>query len=81
MEYCFNISNPDKLNFDMDEFKKFVTKLYTGTGEPKFKKDEKLPFFVIAGDNNTICIKMTSVAKKNIDRIEEINDSFKTIFI
>lgn len=75
MEYCFKINNPDKVNFNMDELKKFVTKLYTGTGEPKFKKDEKLPFFVIAGDNNTICIKMTSVAKKNIARIEEINNS------
>ena len=34
MEYCFNISNPDKFKFDVDELKKFVTKLYTGTGEP-----------------------------------------------
>ena len=75
MEYCFNISNPDKVNFAMDEMKNFVTKLYTGTTEHKFKKDEKIPFFVMVGDNDTICIKMTSVAKKNITRIEEINKS------
>jgi DNA topoisomerase-1 len=75
MEYCFKISNPDKVKFDAEELKKFVTKLYIGTEEPKFKKDEKLPFFVITGDNNTICIKMTSVAKKNVTRIEEINNS------
>ena len=74
MEYCFNITNPNKVKYDDAELKKFVTNLYMGTDEPKFKKDEKLPFFVITGDNNTICIKMTGVAKKNIARIEEINN-------
>ena len=74
MEYCFNITNPNKIKYDDTELKKFVTNLYMGTDEPKFKKDEKLPFFVITGDNNTICIKMTGVAKKNIARIEEINN-------
>ena len=43
--------------------------------ENLIKKDENLPFFVITGDNNTICIKMTGVSKKNIARIEEINNS------
>ena len=75
MEYCFNISNPHKVKYDDADLKKFVTNLYIGTNEPKFKKDEKIPFVVITGDNNTICIKMTGVAKKHIARIEAIHNS------
>ena len=78
MEFCFNIINPNNFKYEQDTLKKFVNDLYIGTSEPKFKKGEKLPFFIIFGDNNTICIKMSSIAKKNVTRIEEINNKLKS---
>jgi DNA topoisomerase-1 len=80
MEYCYKINNPNKIKFNRSELKEFITKLYIGKKEPKYTKDEKTPFIVIdiQDEDNNMCIKMTSVAKKHITRIENIHTNIKT---
>ena len=66
------LKNPD-VEFDPEALKKYITSLYIGRGQTKFKKDET-PFFVIfiKVDNN-VCIRLTTRGRKNIERIEKIN--------
>jgi len=75
VQFCFKVINPKKVNFDIDELKKFVAYLYIGDKEPKFSAYE-VPF-VLVYDNreNDVCILMVSRGQKNIERIKKINKS------
>ena len=77
--YCFDINNPNSVEYDIDELKSFVTKLYIGKKKNQFEKGDKPPFiFVHTKTDNNICLVMTSKGKKNIERIELLNKSIKS---
>ena len=76
-QYCFDIKNPKKIDFNPDALKSYIYSLYTGKGEVKFPK-EKAPFFPIyVSIENSVCIRLTTKGKKNIERIEKINKGLK----
>lgn len=78
-QYCFEIKNPRNINFDINELKLFVRNLYVGNNNYQFNEDEKIPFIIIyAGDDNNVCILMTSRSKNNINKIEDINRTFSS---
>jgi DNA topoisomerase I len=69
-QYCYNIINSD------DNIKEYIQNIYK---KKKFKDlafiDEELPFIVIYSEkDNQVCIKLTSRAKKTIERIESIHN-------
>ncbi len=78
-QYCFKIKSDDDRELDQAALKTFITKLYKKPSlEGHFDKDEKLPFIIILSKkDNQICIKLTSRAKKNIERIESIHSQLK----
>ena len=77
VQFCFKVNIPKKVDFNVNELKKFVEKLYIGNKEPKFSASE-VPFVLIYDNReNNVCILMTSRAKKNIERITSINESLK----
>jgi len=77
-QYCFNIENPRNVEYDVDELKKFVQKLYTDV-EPEHFQGDSVPFVTIySRSDNNVCIQMTSRGKKNIELVEKINDTLKT---
>lgn len=78
-QYCFDIENPIGVEFDINELKKFVEKLYIGSKKDQFTEDEKIPFVTIhAKADDSICILMTSKGKKNVERVESINRRLKS---
>lgn len=78
-QYCFNINNPKKVEIDEENLKNFIYNIYVGTKEKQFNPEEKIPFFTIyAESDNNVCIILTSRGKKNIERIEDINNSLTT---
>jgi DNA topoisomerase-1 len=75
-QYCFDIENPDNVNFDPNALKEHVRGLYMGRGVDKFSKDDPPPFimlFVSTFDGKNVCIRLTTRGRKNIERIENIN--------
>lgn len=76
-QYCFDIKNPKKIDFNPDALKSYIYGLYVGKGSVKFPK-EKAPFFPIyVSIENSVCIRLTTKGKKNIERIEKINKGLK----
>lgn len=79
-QYCFSINSEEEINSTMQvTVKTFLTKLYKKPGlEGHFDKDEKLPFIIIfSKKDNQVCIKLTSRAKKNVEKIEKIHSQLK----
>ena len=79
-QYCFDIENHNKIDLDINKIKDIIRKKYIG--KDKFNKEEELPFLVIfaktfSNENDSVCILMKSRAKKNKEKIEEINNSIK----
>nr|QBK88009.1 MAG: DNA topoisomerase I [Marseillevirus LCMAC202] len=78
-QYCYDIIT-DLTQLDATKLKKYVRELYQ---KKKFKDlafpaDEKLPYIVLYSKKaKQVCIKMTSKAKKNIERIEGIHFKLK----
>ena len=74
-QYCYDIEGET----DAETAKNFISKLYKKNKfKGHFEKEEELPFLTIfSKENKQICIKMTSRAKKNIERIEEIHKQLK----
>jgi len=76
--YCFNINNPNSVEYDINDLKNFVTKLYIGKKKNQFDKDDNPPFILVhTKTDNNVCLVMTSKGKKNIERIEELNKNIK----
>lgn len=74
-QYCYSITSKGVI--DSDDIKNHINKLYMKKkfGDLAFDKDEKIPFIVIYSEKDKqVCIKMTSRAKKNIERIEGIHE-------
>ena len=77
VQFCFNVNNPKKVKFDIEELKKFVSSLYIGDKEPKFSVDG-LPFVLVYDKKeDDVCILMISKGQKNIERINTINENLK----
>jgi DNA topoisomerase-1 len=77
--YCFDIGNPDNVDFDPTALKQYVKTLYMGRGKDTFTKGDPPPFIVtFHRDDDDVCIRLTSVGKKNIERIENINKKIPT---
>lgn len=77
--YCYTVQTDD--DPDQDALIAGVTKIYR---KPKFAshfaKDEALPFRVIYADKQKqVCVDLTSRAKKNIARIEDIHSAIKAV--
>ena len=84
--YCFNIINPKNKNFDIEELKKFIRKLYIDLYNDICKKenikDDKFSFgdkFIITyakdiqrNDNNILCINSNHV--KTVKAIVKVNN-------
>ena len=77
-QYCFDIENPDDIDFDPEALKRYVRSLYIGRGETKFKKDETpFPFVVIfIPSEDSTCILLNTRGAKKIARIEKLNKGF-----
>jgi DNA topoisomerase I len=78
-QYCYKISGDFN---DSEELKSKIEKIYSKKkfGELAFSSDEKIPFIVIYDQSeNQVCVKLTSKAKKNIERIEAIHKKLKAI--
>ena len=76
--YCFNINNPNSVEYNITDLKNFVTKLYIGKKKNQFDKDDNPPFILVhTKSDKNICLVMTSKGKKNIERIELLNKSIK----
>ena len=73
-QYCFNIINPHQQKYNEEKLENFVKNLYVG--EDKFETVEQLPFLVISSENK-ICILIKGRSKKNLEKIENIHNSFK----
>ncbi len=74
-QYCYDIVTQTE-EIDADVLKKYVGKLYRKKKfqDLAFTSDEKIPFIVLFSQkDNQVCIKMTSRAKKNVERIEGIH--------
>ncbi len=82
-QYCYNIIFDTELdNLDVAKVKSHIQKMYRKKkfGDFAFVADEKLPFIVLYSKKDVlVCIKMTSRAKKNIERIEDIHSKLKAI--
>lgn len=77
-QYCYNLEG-DLTRVNPEEIKKFVRNLYKNNKyEDLSFIDEKEPFIVLySAKDHQVCIKMTSRAKKNIERVEELQKKFK----
>lgn len=78
-QYCFDIENPDNVDFDPNALKEYVRGLYMGRGKDMFNKDNPPPFvmlFVNTLDGKNVCIRLTTRGRENIKRIERINKKF-----
>jgi DNA topoisomerase-1 len=76
-EYCYKITG----TLDTEKLKKYLErKIYRNPKFPgHFTNDEDLPFVIILSTkDNIICIKLTSRARKNIERIESIHKKLKS---
>jgi len=71
-QYCFDIINKSE-EYDETELENFVKNLYIG--EDKFESIDQLPFLVIPSENK-ICILIKGRSKKNLEKIENIHNSF-----
>ena len=71
--YCFDVIKSPDVEIDIDALKKYITTLYVGPKEPKFPSD-KIPFHIVdaISTDGHICIKL-GLAKKNNQRILDIN--------
>jgi DNA topoisomerase-1 len=77
-QYCYDISNPNDDELDIEKLKQFVQNLYVGTGKDQFAPTDKIPFVTIyARADNSICILLTGQGKKNVERIEAVNNRLK----
>lgn len=76
-EYCYSIAGK---NTNKDSIKKFIEKIYRNRKySTYFTKAEELPFNIIVSvHKNLACIKLTSRAQKNIDRITHIHSKLTT---
>ena len=80
-QYCYDLIT-ETTDINATKLKKHVRDIYR---KKKFKgdafaDDEKLPFIVLYSEKEQqVCIKMTSKAKKNIDRIESIHKKLKPV--
>lgn len=73
-QYCYSIKTAGPI--DSDLVKNHINKLYSKKkfGDLAFGTDEKIPFIIIFSEKDKqVCIKMTSRAKKNVERIEGIH--------
>jgi DNA topoisomerase-1 len=81
MRFCFNIKNTSNVQINPQEFKKFVSNLYTNKrrfGANAFSA-ETLPYVAIYSNKyNKVCIVITSKAQKVIEKIENINGLIKS---
>lgn len=77
-QYLFKVTGEPT---NVDDLKKFIEKLYCKKrwGELAFEREtEKLPFLVLWSEKEShLILKMTSKAKKNIERVEGINTQLK----
>lgn len=74
-QYCFKINNPSNFDFDVPDLKNFVISLYVGRKKNQFNKDEDVMFGALyIPEENNICLVMSSAGKKNIEKLENIND-------
>lgn len=70
-QYCLDIINKTNVPINSEKLKEFVQNLYAS-----YFEEEKVPFFTIyTKTDNNVCIVLTSRSKKNIQKIEEINES------
>ena len=79
-QYCYDVISETIV--DPEQLKGFVQNLYRKKKfkELAFTKDEILPFIVLYSQaDSQICIKMTSKAKKNVERIENIHKKLKPV--
>jgi len=73
-QYCFQISADSEVK--PDDIKQHVKNLYYKKKfkELAFSEEDKLPLIVIFSKKDSqVCVKLTSKAKKNVDRIEGIH--------
>lgn len=77
-QYCYNIET-DLEEIDSDKLKNYISNLYRRKKfDSAFDKDENLPFIVLYSEKDKqVCIKMTSRAKKNVERIEDIHKKLR----
>lgn len=73
-QYCFSIINPQQQLYIEEDLENFVKNLYVG--EDKFETVDQLPFLVISSEDK-ICILIKGRSKKNLEKIENIHNSFK----
>lgn len=75
MQYCFDIKNPDSAEIDSVALRIFVSSLY----EDEFKDNKKgLPYVTIYSENEkSVCIVLTSKGKKNLEKVQSVNDSLQ----
>ena len=73
--YCYDITGTISKQDAEKRLTAHVEGLYTKK-KGGFGKDEALPFVTVyAEKDNQICIKMTSVAKKNVPKIQAVHDT------
>jgi DNA topoisomerase-1 len=77
-QFCYDLKVPDNVKVDIANLKKFITKLYVGKSIIKFDSAEDTPFFVVYSiTDNSMCITMTSISAKNLERIAAIHKALK----
>ena len=80
-QYCFDIINPGNLPIDSSALKEFVTSLYIGDDDNKFRENEEIPFItVFTSNDNNVCVLVTRSGREpnnNYNRIELINKTFQ----
>lgn len=78
IQFCYNILSTGDEEIDIAKIKIFIQKLYKKVSLEGFTKDEKLPFLIIySKKDNQVYIKLTSRAKKNVEKIENIHSLIK----
>jgi DNA topoisomerase-1 len=81
-QYCFDIENSTGEQINEEGLKKFIRDLYIKDKSKDSFKDlsiDDLPYVVIhAKYDNSVCILMTSCGKKNVEKIEAINNRLKS---
>jgi DNA topoisomerase-1 len=79
-QYCYKIITDGSV-VNGEKIKQQVQKIYRKKkfGDLAFT-EEKLPFIVLySAKDGQVCIKMTSRAKKNVERVEEIHKALKAV--
>ena len=80
-QYCYDIIT-DLSQIDAVKLKQYVHKLYQKNKfkDLAFSANEILPYIVLySKKDKQVCVKMTSKAKKNVERIEGIHSKLKPV--